>query len=85
VFGVLYSSEARGGGDAVVQLEEEGSFIRRCGWCGNRIADATGCLREEEYSTDCILPAWGSCTADTVLSDGMGDAVGRGGTVVQYE
>jgi hypothetical protein len=27
VFGVLYSSEARGGGDALLQLEEEGSFI----------------------------------------------------------
>jgi hypothetical protein len=23
-------------------------------------------------NTDCILPAWGGCTADTVLSDGMG-------------
>jgi hypothetical protein len=70
VFGVLYSSEARGGGDALLQLEEEGSFIRRCGWCGSSIADATERLLRR--STDCILPAWGGCTADTVLSDGMG-------------
>jgi hypothetical protein len=70
VFGVLYSSEARGGGDAMLQLEVEGSFIRRCGWCGSRIADATERLLRR--NTDCILPAWGGCTADTVLSDGMG-------------
>ena len=27
------------------------------------------CVRR---NTDCILPAWGGCTADTVLSDGTG-------------
>jgi hypothetical protein len=37
---------------------------------GSRIADATECLREEEY-----INCMGGCTADTALSDRMGGDV----------
>jgi hypothetical protein len=48
-----------------------GHSTMRLVWeAGSRIADATECLREEEY-----INCMGGCTADTALSDRMGGDV----------